>query len=708
MLSLFKLKKKSKKSKDSTQDDEKENTSSPTKVKKVEKSSKKDSKSSKNDFIENNANISSNLIIEAATNDNIAKVKKNSKKSKLEDSNNNSNNAVISNSSSNESQHHQTSSSLSNNNLNLTSHDNQELQVEIIDSSSLLNNTNGNQQNNNQSSPLSSKSGNTNMQTPRAPILFASDTQQTASFVRGNFCSSTISGSDLNRFLTSGYLNGDNYLQRGGVEVKTPKSPHFHRPANFSYSRNAPNYVTPYRSSNRVSASSSDTGRTSRTYMDMRGRSSSPNRYNQQRQQQQTVTTKQVENPDHSTTTNTTTTIHNIIPVQRNLENEEPIRLSKFSGGYCPDQNAPHKIEGLDWPAPPYPAAMPELQTRSRSSSNRRAPSTIHSVNGEEEISSDDDDDDQEVKRVLIDGVETFLSVNDAGRHKNGSVSVLSGVSSSAMARAKASRPNSKLKYQNKLFDNDYDDYLLRYKSDKEWRKLIQQHDPNHHDDNTDNEHETTMNEEDAGVGGCDSPPPAINAKLQREIEEISKIENESSMAAALLSDLRTHQKAIARKLKIDPWKASRTPSANIEPTIRTRFESPVNASPSRVLYNRSNGGLSSTISGHTLSVTPGYHTSHTYFGEHSSLASPRSAATLSSTSTILAPAQLNSSTIEGAGPHTGMKAATLPAQQQLNSMFYPSSNQSPTSSYLNRNNYINSSSRVISSSATQKAGNLY
>ena len=38
----------------------------------------------------------------------------------------------------------------------------------------------------NQPSPLSSKSGTINMQTPRAPVLSASDaTQQTASFVRG-------------------------------------------------------------------------------------------------------------------------------------------------------------------------------------------------------------------------------------------------------------------------------------------------------------------------------------------------------------------------------------------------------------------------------------------------------------------------------------------------------------------------------------------
>lgn len=58
-----------------------------------------------------------------------------------------------------------------------------------------------------------------------------------------NFLSSTISGSDLHRFLNSGYLNGDSYLSRG-VEPKTPKSPHFHRPPNFSYSRSGPNYVT--------------------------------------------------------------------------------------------------------------------------------------------------------------------------------------------------------------------------------------------------------------------------------------------------------------------------------------------------------------------------------------------------------------------------------------------------------------------------------
>lgn len=90
---------------------------------------------------------------------------------------------------------------------------------------------------------------------PRAPVLSASDAAHSRSsssqFVRGNFMTSTISGSDLHRYLNSGYLNGDGYLQRGVEPKFTTKSPHFHRPANFSYSKNTPNYITPTRSSHR-------------------------------------------------------------------------------------------------------------------------------------------------------------------------------------------------------------------------------------------------------------------------------------------------------------------------------------------------------------------------------------------------------------------------------------------------------------------------
>lgn len=114
-----------------------------------------------------------------------------------------------------------------------------------------------------------------------------------------------------------------------------------------------------------------------------------------------------------------------------NIDNEEPIRLSKFSGGYevvifivkfykeninyltfcccCvfllkPDPQTPRKIESLDWPAPPYPAAVPELRARSRSSSNRHGHSTVHSVDGGGGVTeqclddSDEDEDDLEVR----------------------------------------------------------------------------------------------------------------------------------------------------------------------------------------------------------------------------------------------------------------------------------------------------------------------
>lgn len=134
-----------------------------------------------------------------------------------------------------------------------------------------------------QPSPLSSNSAATtiNIQanTPRAPVLSASDAPNSNSFIRGvnvlslnhsiitknltnhilfssqkkkNFLSSTISGSDLNRYLNSGYIHsGDSYLNKG-TDLKYPKSPHFHRPPNFSFYRNVgPNYVTPQRSSNR-------------------------------------------------------------------------------------------------------------------------------------------------------------------------------------------------------------------------------------------------------------------------------------------------------------------------------------------------------------------------------------------------------------------------------------------------------------------------
>jgi hypothetical protein len=315
----------------------------------------------------------------------------------------------------------------------------------------------------------------------------------------------------------------------------------------------------------------------------MRGRSISPAHV----QQKQIITeTKVDENGDHTQKTTITTTI----PVNRDLDNEEPIRLSKFSGGYVPNPDKPAKIESLDWPAPPYPAAIPELRARSRSSSNRRAPSTINSINAENENAdatinenndSDSDFNDAEVKQVLTNNIDLANSSNL--NRQSGACSV----SSSIAARIKASRPNSKLRYQNKLFDNEYDDYLLKYRYDKDWRKLLDKNaNPSTEYSDANTNHNDTLNDTDeceesivdANTSALEANQSTDDPKLKREIEYISKLEHESSMAAALLGELKAHQKVISRKLKLDPWKASRTPSANAEPLVRTRYDSPVNA----------------------------------------------------------------------------------------------------------------------------------
>jgi hypothetical protein len=269
-------------------------------------------------------------------------------------------------------------------------------------------------------------------------------------------------------------------------------------------------------------------------------------------------------------------------PIIRSEEDEEPIRLSKFSGGYIPDPQTPCKIDTLDWPAPPYAAAVPELRARSRSSSNRQAHSTTISINaGLEENDSDSEDNeleelDNEVKTTL----QNQTDINDAAyqqfliTHRVMSTGVTSV--SSSLARVKATRPNSKLRYQNNLFENDYNDYLLQYKSRKEFIKLLSKNsgsNKRHHsggEESEDNDVNNNIdNDEDDEI--CLPAVKHLESKIKKDIEEISKIEKESSMAAAMLQELKTQEKILSSKLKLDPWKASRAPSANIELPIKTR-----------------------------------------------------------------------------------------------------------------------------------------
>nr|CAD7444958.1 unnamed protein product [Timema bartmani] len=69
--------------------------------------------------------------------------------------------------------------------------------------------------------------------------------------------------------------------------------------------------------------------------------------------------------------------------------------------------------------------------------------------------------------------------------------------------------------------------------------------------------------------------------KLKKEEEELSKIA--TGIGKVFLQNVREREKVRQWKLaNMDPRNASRTPSASKEPTYRLRYESPVNASPSR------------------------------------------------------------------------------------------------------------------------------
>ncbi len=156
----------------------------------MEKSSKKDTKTNETKQKPEINMTTTNLIIETtskstspqspvplatsklASNDDGSKM---SKKTKRQDENNN---VVLSNSQSQPQNITQTTANtnMTNGLINTNQEQGNQLKVEIDQ----------HQQQNQHPSPLSSKSGTINMQTPRAPILSASDaTHQTASFVRG-------------------------------------------------------------------------------------------------------------------------------------------------------------------------------------------------------------------------------------------------------------------------------------------------------------------------------------------------------------------------------------------------------------------------------------------------------------------------------------------------------------------------------------------
>ena len=214
---------------------------------------------------------------------------------------------------------------------------------------------------------------------------------------------------------------------------------------------------------------------------------------------------------------------------------DEPIVLSRYSGGFIPDPAAPLKIEGLDWPAPIAMQAVPELMKSHRSRSESRAESRSHRSH--------------------------HHSQTTPASHALSSPSSPPLVSSAELP----SHPPDDVTITSGNFDDEDDD-----------------------DDDT-NDGELRH-----------------DVQLEKDIGVMSKIKDTSSMAHALLEDLRLQEKFISKQLPLDPWKASRSPSAAVEPPRRCRFDSPKFASPSRRVHTHSSSttnpddslaGLSTSIS---------------------------------------------------------------------------------------------------------------
>ncbi len=213
---------------------------------------------------------------------------------------------------------------------------------------------------------------------------------------------------------------------------------------------------------------------------------------------------------------------------------EEPIVLSRYSGGFIPDPAAPKKIESLDWPAPMAIQAVPELMKSHRSRSESRTESRSNRSHHHSQTTPGTHalSPSSPIPQLSTTSNDQHLVTDD--------ITITSG-----------------------HFDDDDDDDT----ADGEIRHDIQ---------------------------------------LEKDINMMSKLKDTSGMAHAVLEDLRVQEKLISRQLPLDPWKASRSPSAAVEPPQRCRFDSPKFASPSRRVHTHSSSttnpddslaGLSTLIS---------------------------------------------------------------------------------------------------------------
>ncbi|VDP14873.1 unnamed protein product [Soboliphyme baturini] len=74
------------------------------------------------------------------------------------------------------------------------------------------------------------------------------------------------------------------------------------------------------------------------------------------------------------------------------------------------------------------------------------------------------------------------------------------------------------------------------------------------------------------------------SSKMEKGEQELMKFQDECSIAKVVVQQLEEHMRKMKIPSHFDPRSASRTPSAKKIPYMKCRYESPVNASPSRYL----------------------------------------------------------------------------------------------------------------------------
>nr|CAD7458680.1 unnamed protein product [Timema tahoe] len=205
-------------------------------------------------------------------------------------------------------------------------------------------------------------------------------------------------------------------------------------------------------------------------------------------------------------------------PKSPHMNNEEPIELAHFPDAKRPGPGEKPKIERDDFPAPPYPYTDPERR--------RRWSDTYKGV------PESDDENDQ------VDG-----------------------------AKNKEIDEVKKLKF-----------FILGLTMEKSGSSSSSEF-----EEELENACPVLVANTVAHCGDTHAPDNGVMLffSVQKEEEELSKIA--TGIGKVFLQNVREREKVRQWKLaNMDPRNASRTPSASKEPTYRLRYESPVNASPSR------------------------------------------------------------------------------------------------------------------------------